>query len=731
MLQITYKEIQAHFDDLFCSINKSQSKAMKKNQLIDALPDGRRKLYSIFGLIQPSGKTEEQLKSDFEQSFQIIEDALKRLNISNSSIVAKNVSKANGVPMLIRQILFFMCYVAYWMEDNAKKKGRIGKSKVTQEYFLDRFGFSHNTWTKWGMRPLQLSQTSAYIQPECPIHYKGQKKGELGFAINNLVYCAGKYDCFLDIFGGSGSASAAVCPIDNKKYLYNEWNPTIYHTIYVLSHEKLHIELIDLLKQIQDDLAEKGHADFLDEFHLYSSKDLIQAIQEREKNGKMKTSTTEKMSKVAKESGLPLVRDWRNLYDFGKEYNQCLRKKLSAGATIQIGKKNYTYDELKFPVDENGNIDVSNYWLDRERQIRIHTLERKWNLQFAGYRLADEEDAVEMGVSIDDDLVNRRWKEELRKEGNVKEFNKLFKDEPFDIKLLSEEQKNKREDEIERLEKRKSNLPEALFDMMHYLILCYWQVFYNLYLSFSPSNDREKVSLAAAHIFLRYMAFQGLDEKSNTRVLYLDDYRSDDYKSALVEKFIQVDYKKLIKDFYKRFRRETLYNKNAIDLVKQYKKGISKEDVIIYSDSPYEGTSGYEKDKTDKFTEKDMKDLIDVLVDSKQKFIFSCRAAKGSLSGSKTDDKLKKLNGSILENVFEVFEEYQKEKKIVLYVLAIERKEGKKVLTLADLIRLNKISEIMICNYKVSYIMPYHDSIHYQVYTFVDFMDIVRKNMNK
>lgn len=259
--------------------------------MIDALPDGREKLYSIFELLQSDGKTEEQLESDFEQCFQIIEDVLKKLNISNSNIVAKNVSKANGVPMLIRQILFFMYYKAYWIEHDAKKNGRIEKEKVkvTQKYFLDRFGFAHNTWAKWGIRPLQLFQTSAYIQLECPMRYKGQKKKELGFAINNLVYWAGKYDCFLDIFGGSGSASTAVCPIDNKKYLYNEWNPTIYNTIYVLSHEKLHMELIELLKQIQDDLAGKGNADFLDEFHLYPSEDLIQAIKEREKNRKAKT----------------------------------------------------------------------------------------------------------------------------------------------------------------------------------------------------------------------------------------------------------------------------------------------------------------------------------------------------------------------------------------------------------------------------------------------------------
>lgn len=716
----TYEEVQAFLDGLFCS-TKKQSKAIQRNQLIDALPDGREKLYSIFELTQPHGKTEKQLKSDFEQSFQIIENVLKKLNISNSSIIAKNVSKANGVPMFIRQILFFMCYRAYRIEDDAKKEGRIGKVKVTQKYFLDRFGFSHNTWTKWGMRPLQFFQTNAYIQPECPIRYKGQKKRELGFAINGLVYWAGKYDCFLDIFGGSGSASAAVCPIDNKKYLYNEWNPMIYNTIYVLSHEKLHMELIDLLKQIQDDLAGKGKANFLNEFHLNPSDDLIQAIKEREKNRRAKASTTKKMSKVARENGLPLRRNYYDMCDFGEKYNQYLRETLPPGKTIQIKGKHYTYDELKFPVNENGKIDLCAYWLYRNRRMLIHTVERRLNLQFVGYRLADEEDAVEMGVSFDGDLIDRHFKEGLRMRGDVKGFGALFKDEPFDIKLLSEEQKNKREDERERLEKRESNLQDALFDMTHYCALCYWQVFYNLYFSSFPSNERKKVLLAAAHIFLRYMAFQGLDEKSNTKVLYLKEH-----KSNLVEKFTQVDYKKLIENFYKRFRREILYNKNAIDLVKQYKKGVSKEDVIIYSDSPYEGTSGYEKDKKDKFTADDMKDLIDALVDSKQKFIFSCRAAKGSLSGSKTTDKLKKLNQSILENVFEVFEKYQKEKKVVLYVLAIE-----KLFTLADLIRLNKISEIMICNYKVGGIIPYYKNINYRIYKFVDFMDIVRENMNR
>ena len=94
------------------------------------------------------------------------------------------------------------------------------------------------------------------------------------------------------------------------------------------------------------------------------------------------------------------------------------------------------------------------YWLDRDQRILIYTVERNLNLQFVGYRLADEEDAMEMDVFSDEDLINRHLKERLRKRGDAKGFQALFKGESFNKKSLSEEQKNKREDEMERLEKR-------------------------------------------------------------------------------------------------------------------------------------------------------------------------------------------------------------------------------------------------------------------------------------
>ena len=49
----------------------------------------------------------------------------------------------------------------------------------------------------------------AYSQPVILFSYNGQKDKELGIAVKNLVYQAGKYTKFVDVFGGTGSASLA------------------------------------------------------------------------------------------------------------------------------------------------------------------------------------------------------------------------------------------------------------------------------------------------------------------------------------------------------------------------------------------------------------------------------------------------------------------------------------------------------------------------------------------
>jgi site-specific DNA-adenine methylase len=75
--------------------------------------------------------------------------------------------------------------------------------------------------------------------------------------------------------------------------------------------------------------------------------------------------------------------------------------------------------------------------------------------------------------------------------------------------------------------------------------------------------------------------------------------------------------------------RTIVENKDFRDIIPQYSclstnKKIKQNHPLFYVDSPYLCTTGYKSD----FKAGDMRDLIKALADSRDKFIFSCRACK-------------------------------------------------------------------------------------------------------
>lgn len=86
-----------------------------------------------------------------------------------------------------------------------------------------------------------------------PCKYKGQKQGELAMIINNLAEQAGVYTYYVDLFGGSGSATAALYQRDDIRQVYNELHRTVYNYFEVISGDKYE-ELKDAIRNIQEDL---------------------------------------------------------------------------------------------------------------------------------------------------------------------------------------------------------------------------------------------------------------------------------------------------------------------------------------------------------------------------------------------------------------------------------------------------------------------------------------------
>lgn len=163
-----------------------------------------------------------------------------------------NYSSKVTMPYLAKQVLFYLA--SEYISANNLGNGS------TQNDFLallkaNKLSVTHNFFTKLGYAPAYCSDMLNYTQPENPMPYLGQKKDELAVAIKNLVYQAGtRIECYVDLFGGSGSATTAVCPKKGWTFVYNEKDNTVTNLMEVLKDKELSQQLAKQLKGLVDDI---------------------------------------------------------------------------------------------------------------------------------------------------------------------------------------------------------------------------------------------------------------------------------------------------------------------------------------------------------------------------------------------------------------------------------------------------------------------------------------------
>ena len=195
-----------------------------------------------------------------------------------SRFVAKSNSKNNQIamPLLIQQMIFFMAvrgedYKLYKQTElmyeftgkveynpegkyvcNNNTTLNIGKifSKLPYDYKYYRSCRDYKFEYK------SLSGV-AYSQPAILFSYNGQKDKELGAVIRNLAYQAGKYKHFVDVFGGTGSATLAVPKRGyafNQRvyvsYIYNDLDERLVNLYNVIKSDDYKI-LVDEMNQLK------------------------------------------------------------------------------------------------------------------------------------------------------------------------------------------------------------------------------------------------------------------------------------------------------------------------------------------------------------------------------------------------------------------------------------------------------------------------------------------------
>lgn len=116
-------------------------------------------------LVEEDGKkTEEEYERDFSLAFDKVADVLNSLNWGNGKIGVKNASQGNAMPLMVKKIIFYICYQAYLIADKNDRIKEVSQQEILNEINKRGFSLGRNTWTKWGMKPKVFYETVNYRQ---------------------------------------------------------------------------------------------------------------------------------------------------------------------------------------------------------------------------------------------------------------------------------------------------------------------------------------------------------------------------------------------------------------------------------------------------------------------------------------------------------------------------------------------------------------------------------------
>ena len=550
------------------------------------------------------------------------------------------------LPILIKQVIF---YLAVFVIDK-----KFGDQKKVLDDLMNLYGvsFSHNFFSRYETSPQDYIYFRNYKQPELVTNYMGQKHGDLAVAINNLVYQAGDYARFVDVFGGSGAASVAFPKHREKKYIYNEKNPDVANLFEVLTSNdyKLLIAEVEALKNALRGIQpwEPIPQSVVDDFY------------NREKGRKTNAEQRLYFRQYDK-----LTQD-----DIDKAYSSCVKTLQNIEGSKLITDPPSPYFPLK--------TDKKSYWV-KKFSSGEHVLD---------YDL----------ISFCDNFYNA---DGYRNKVCVYAYNE-----------------------------------------MNYRFYEYYAYFTGVL----KSTAYSKVHRALAKLYSLSFVTKGKEDISAI-CRFRPDTPVKSETNAL-QMFLKKDHAKVIRGLHKRCKGIYVMTKDCIHAIRD----TSSNKTLYYADSPYIATADY-KD-TDAFNEAKMHELIDALIATDGKFIFSCRAIKSKDAGTRATAKkiaeLADANAAIVTGVLFKFMDYVEQNKqfyvLVNHVLTKKEKkaismggsEADKVIKnekLLTAIEKNKIIELMITNYPIYPI----EGTSYSVYKLEDFClklmlyaDVLdRKNISK
>lgn len=217
------------------------------------------------GMLPPFKKFDRMIESDVltkkekNTLYQMVDDCIRlggKYDVQSAlASIAKTYgnrfSKGSVLPFTLRQVIFCLAV-------HCCKYKKMTQGGVISYMNNNGVSISHNFFSRIGYTPIRYLAMYDHDACDSVVNYSGKKKGELGIAIRNLVYQAGAYNTFCDVFGGSGAASLAINKVSGAEYVYNELNKSVFNLISVVADDALYLDLIAALKVLQNYLVNGG-----------------------------------------------------------------------------------------------------------------------------------------------------------------------------------------------------------------------------------------------------------------------------------------------------------------------------------------------------------------------------------------------------------------------------------------------------------------------------------------
>lgn len=627
--------------------------------------------------------------------------------------IANNYPK---MPSVIKQVLFYTGVAC-----------KINKMASLEELhkFIESSGLniSHNFFSRLGVSA--YVDMLLYKQPKMPFNYAGQKHGELGAALKHLIYQAGVYDVFVDIFGGSGAAFVAFPRRRNAVYVYNDLDKNLTNLFEVIAGEKQHLVLIDYLTKLQEDL--KGERwewnpfgfDFKEE-----ARDFYNNRESRNTDNEMRI-IKDSDSELEIDNGLDtdtIIGAMHKIYDTVSRMQKTL-----AGSTKFLNTVFAEYSKTKNPYDlimsyfqnysyicdyiksiyvqDVGLPDLEYDWGSsiitgmKSLYAEIYQNKSKYEATFFN-TVFQKYDASKNDLDLLDSYIENESTIKTFIDNNFKTVSPINSEaKKYDERFLCLSYNWDSEVSVDR----EVNVYEHQCRANQLRFYEWWAIFSNVRDNEAnyDVDDDDDVFKGVATIYLSYFLTNGQADISPILRIYLDTnktYFEDKKQDNQWQKFIEEDFKTIIEKLYSLIKngksrakrgsssnrsqtqRTLVKNMDCIKLIDKYKSNgvadIKHEKPLFYSDSPYIGTSGY---PAGDFDSKHMENLIKKLAQTKDRFIFSCRACIGSSAGSKISDDLKAGNQKILNDVFGNFETNFNTDELYVLTIAKVKTVGKKI----------------------------------------------------